>query len=49
MTEIEDINRCFFSIKQVYPPPLQEKWIRAINWLRTRSKRGWVLDRKEMR
>jgi hypothetical protein len=47
MTEIEDINRCLFSVRPVYQSPtLQSKWIAAVRWLRTSSKRGWVLDRK---
>ena len=48
MTEIEDIKRCFFSTKMVYPiVSLQQKYLAAVEWLRTKSKRGWVLDRRD--
>lgn len=30
-------------------PTLQAKWEDAVSWLRTKSKRGWVLDKEQFR
>jgi hypothetical protein len=30
-------------------PQLQKKWEAAVSWLRTNSRNGWVLDKKQER